>query len=155
MQTDIFLQKALVEEVKDILKGYTTLNNNDFADFNVYPQSLPAKEGRKDSDHFPYVLVCIDEEVVENADSERVCSVYFLVGIQDNNPNKQGHFDVLNVLNKLEERFLKRPLLNCQYRINFPITKKVQEEDTWPKFIGGMATLWSVNKPMIEETEYD
>ena len=46
MQTDIFLQKALVDEVKDILKGYTTLNNGEPVKFNVYPQNLPAKKGK-------------------------------------------------------------------------------------------------------------
>lgn len=46
MQTDIFLQKALVDEVKDVLKGYTTLNNGEPVKFNVYPQNLPAKKGK-------------------------------------------------------------------------------------------------------------
>ena len=65
--------------------------------------------------------------------------IYFLVGIQDQNPNRQGHFDVANVLNKLQDRFLKDRLIDQRYRIQFPITKKFQEEDTWPKFIGGMS----------------
>ena len=65
MQTDIFLQKALVDEVKDILKGYTTLNNGEPVKFNVYPQNLPAKKGRNDEDHFPYVI-----EDVMKSDSE-------------------------------------------------------------------------------------
>ena len=67
MQTDIFLQKALVDEVKDVLKGYTTLNNGEPVKFNVYPQNLPAKKGKNDEDHFPYVLVCLDEEVIQAA----------------------------------------------------------------------------------------
>lgn len=155
MQTDIFLQKALVEEVKDILKGYTTLNGGDFADFNVYPQNLPAKKGKDDDDHFPYVLVCLDEEAINGEEDDNICSIYFLVGVQDKNTNKQGHFDVANVLNKLTERFLTKRLIADRYRIQFPITKKFQEEDTWPKFFGGMVTLWAVNKPMIQENEYD
>ena len=35
MQTDIFLQKALVNEVKDVLKGYTTLNNGEPVKFTL------------------------------------------------------------------------------------------------------------------------
>ena len=155
MQTDVYLQKALVEEVKDILKGYTTINNGESADFNVYPQNLPAKKGKDDKDHFPYGLVCLDEEVIQGEDSDNICSVYFLVGLNDKNENRQGHFDVANVLNLISERFLKKRLIDGRFRIQFPITKKFQEEDTWPKFFGGMTTLWAVNKPMIEETEYD
>ena len=47
MQTDVLLQKALVEEVKEELKNYTSVNNDgEYMKFNVYPQNLPAKKGK-------------------------------------------------------------------------------------------------------------
>ena len=156
MQTDVLLQKALVEEVKEELKNYTSVNNDgEYMKFNVYPQNLPAKKGKNDDEHFPYVLVCLDEEQINGEDDDLICSIYFLVGINDKNPNKQGHFDIANVLNRLSKRFLEKRLVNGRYRIGFPLTKKFQEEDTYPKFIGGMSTLWTLEKPEIEETEYD
>ena len=100
MQTDVLLQKALVEEVKDELKDYTSVNNDgEYLKFNVYPQNLPAKKGKNDDEHFPYVLVCLDEEQINGEDEDLICAIYFLVGINDKNQNKQGHFDVANVLN--------------------------------------------------------
>ena len=156
MQTDVLLQKALVEEVKEELKNYTSVNNDgEYMKFNVYPQNLPAKKGKNDDEHFPYVLVCLDEEQINGEDDDLICSIYFLVGINDKNPNKQGHFDIANVLNRLSKRFLEKRLVNGRDRIAFPLTKKFQEEDTYPKFIGGMSTLWTLEKPEIEETEYD
>lgn len=156
MQTDVLLQKALVEEVKDELKNYSSVNNDgEYMKFNVYPQNLPAKKGKNDDGHFPYVLVCLDEEQINGEDDDLICSIYFLVGVNDDNPNKQGHFDVANVLNRLSKRFLEKRLVDNRYRIGFPLTKKFQEEDTWPKFIGGMSTLWTLEKPEIEETDYD
>ena len=156
MQTDVLLQKALVEEVKDELKDYTSVNNDgEYMKFNVYPQNLPAKKGKNDDEHFPYVLVCLDEEQINGEDEDLICAIYFLVGINDKNQNKQGHFDVANVLNRLSKRFLGKRLVDNRYRIGFPLTKKFQEEDTWPKYIGGMSTLWTLEKPEIEETEYD
>ena len=156
MQTDVLLQKALVEEVKEELKNYTSVNNDgEYMKFNVYPQNLPAKKGKNDDEHFPYVLVCLDEEQINGEDDDLICSIYFLVGINDKNPNKQGHFDIANVLNRLSKRFLEKRLVNGRYRIAFPLTKNFQEEDTYPKFIGGMSTLWTLEKPEIEETEYD
>ena len=102
MQTDVLLQKALVNEVEAELEGYTSVNNaGERLHFNVYPQNLPAKTGKNDDKHFPYVLVCLDEEQVNGEGSDNMCSVYFLAGIIDKNPNNQGHFDVANVLNKL------------------------------------------------------
>ena len=151
MQTDVHLQRSLVEEVKNELEGYTSINNaGEYLHFNVYPQNLPAKKGKNDDEHYPYVLVCLDEEEIEDEDSEILVTVYFQVGIIDKNPNKQGHFDVANVMNRLENR-----IVNQRYRINFPLIKKFQEDDTWPKFIGGMATFWTVAAPKIRETEYD
>ena len=156
MQTDVWLQQALVEEVKDELKGDTSVNNaGEYLHFNVYPQNLPAKKSKNDNDHFPYVLVCLDEEQINGETSDNLCSVYFLVGLIDKNPNNQGHFDVANVMNRLERRFLSRRMAGSRYRITFPLTKKFQEEDTWPKFLGGMSTIWTVEAPEIEETEYD
>ena len=156
MQTDVLLQKALVEEVKEELKNYTSVNNDgEYMKFNVYPQNLPAKKGKNDDEHFPYVLVCLDEEQINGEDDDLICAIYFLVGINDKNQNKQGHFDVANVLNRLSKRFLEKRLVDNRYRIGFPLTKKFQEEDTWPKYIGGMSTLWTLEKPEIEETEYD
>ena len=156
MQTDVLLQKALVEEVKEELKNYTSVNNDgEYLKFNVYPQNLPAKKGKNDDEHFPYVLVCLDEEQINGEDEDLICAIYFLVGINDKNQNKQGHFDVANVLNRLSKRFLEKRLVDNRYRIGFPLTKKFQEEDTYPKFIGGMSTLWTLEKPEIEETEYD
>ena len=156
MQTDVLLQKALVEEVKEELKNYTSVNNDgEYMKFNVYPQNLPAKKGKNDDEHFPYVLVCLDEEQINGEDDDLICSIYFLVCINDKNPNKQGHFDIANVLNRLSKHFLEKRLVNGRYRIAFPLTKKFQEEDTYPKFIGGMSTLWTLEKPEIEETEYD
>ena len=105
MQTDVLLQKALVNEVKEELKGYTSINNaGEYLDFNVYPQNLPAKKSKNDDEHFPYVLVCLDEEEINGEESNNICSIYFLVGIVDKNPNNQGHFDVANVLDRKSTR---------------------------------------------------
>ena len=115
-----------MEEVKAELEGYTSVNNaGEYLHFHVYPQNLPAKKGKNDNEHFPYVLVCLDEEQINGEVSDNLCSVYFLVGVIDS-----------------------------RYRIAFPLSKKFQEEDTWPKFIGGMSTLWTVEATEIEEDEY-
>lgn len=172
MQTDVHLQRKLVEVVKDELKEYTSMNNEgEYLHFNVYPQNLPAKTARSapvlekggepkrmaksDDSHFPYVLVCLDEEEIDGEDDEWAVAVYFLVGIIDRNTNNQGHFDVAEVLNRLTMRFLKERIVADRYRINFPVTKIFQREDTWPKFLGGLSTVWTVNATEMEETEYD
>lgn len=171
MQSDVHLQRKLVEVVKDELKDYTSINNSgEYLHFNVYPQNLPAKTAgvplpgkgnataktaKSDDNHFPYVLVCLDEEEISGENDDCAVAVYFLVGIIDRNTNNQGHFDVAEILNRLTARFLKDRIVAGRYRINFPVTKIFQREDTWPKFLGGMSTVWTVEAPELEETEYD
>ncbi len=172
MQTDVHLQRKLVEVVKDELKDYTSVNNEGvYLHFNVYPQNLPAKTARpvpdsgkdgppkkapkSDDSHFPYVLVCLDEEEITGENDDSAVAVYFLIGIIDRNTNNQGHFDVAEVMNRLTMRFLKERLIADRYRINFPVTKVFQREDTWPKFLGGISTVWTVEAPELEETEFD
>lgn len=156
MQSDVHLQRSLIKEVKEELKGYTSVNNaGEYLEFNVYPQNLPAKKGKYDDEHYPYVLVCLDGEEIGGEDEDSRVGIYFLVGIIDKNQNKQGHFDVANILNRLERRFLENRVVASRYRLGFPLTKKFQEEDTYPKYLGGMSTFWTVSVPRIKETEYD
>lgn len=156
MQTDVDLQKALIEEVKDELKKYSSINNDgEYLHFNVYPQNLPAKKGKNDDSHFPYVLVCLDEEEIDEEEEVFLVSVYFVIGIIDKNLNNQGHFDVAEVLNRLTKRFLTKRLIASRYRLSFPLTKIFQREDIWPQNIGGLSTIWKVEAPDLEETEYD
>ena len=66
IQSDVHLQQSLMEEVEKELEGYTSTNNaGEYMHFHVYPQSLPAKKGKNDDEHFPYVLVCVDEEEID------------------------------------------------------------------------------------------
>ncbi len=156
MQSDVHLQQSLVEEVEKELKEYTSANHaGEYMHFHVYPQSLPAKKGKNDDDHFPYVLVCLDEEEIGEYGEGCLVSVYFLVGITDMDSDKQGHFEVMNVLNRLSGRFLENPLVNSRYRLKFPMRKKFQTEDTYPKYFGGMSTTWEAASLQLNETEYD
>lgn len=153
--TDINLQAALVEKVKEILKGFTLANNNSIpADVNVYPQELPSKQSKSDDKHFPYVLVCLDEEEIKGPE-EGTVGVYFVIGIKDDNPNKQGHMDVANIMNKIVFAFMEERVINMKYRLDFPIQKKFQEQPSHPYYVGGISTFWQLPQPNQRETEYD
>lgn len=152
---DIDLQKTLIKRVKKVLEGFTLANNSaDPAHVNVYRQELPAKKDKNDESHFPYVLVCLDEEEIRETD-DGLAGVYFVIGVKDNNPDKIGHLDVARIMNKLVESFLERPLVGMKYRLQFPIRKKFQEEETHPYYLGGISTFWTLPQPNIKETEYD
>lgn len=155
---DVELQKTLIARLEKIFKGFTLANNKTVpAHVNIYAQDLPAKMGRNDDKHFPYVLVFLDEEEIRESEfglQGTVC-VGFVVGVKDEDEGKNGHFDVARMMNMIVESFIERPVVGRKFRIQFPISKKFQEEETHPFYIGGITSYWTIPVPNIKETEYD
>lgn len=155
---DVELQKTLIARLEKLFEGFTLANNkSDPVHVNVYAQELPAKIGKNDDKQFPYVLVCLDEEEIRESEfgPEGIAGVYFVVGVKDDDPGKNGHFDVARMMNKIVDSFLECPVAGMKFRVRLPISKKFQEEETHPYYIGGITTFWTLPLPNMRETEYD
>lgn len=138
--TNLELCDAVAEECKEILKDYKLLNaRNEYANINVYTQNLPAKVEKKDTNHYPYVLICFDDESI---DDETEVNLYFLIGVKDDNPNNQGYRDVLGIANKLYISLFSRQVIKRKYRMDRKCKIALQQEDTFPYFLGGISTTW-------------
>jgi hypothetical protein len=110
------------------------------------------KETKDDTKHYPYVLVCFDESEISDEDSDNNVLLYFLIGIKDDNPNKQGYRDVLCIANKIYQHLFRKRTIQKKYRIQFPFKIKLQAEDTHPFYIGGIETKWEL-QAMKEEDD--
>lgn len=149
---DVYLQDAVADEVKKALKGYMLENAKDtLSNINVYTQNLPAKREKDDTSHFNYVLVCFDEAEIKDEDSNCEVSLYFLIGVKDDNPNKQGYRDVLGISNRIYQHFFRNRTIKSKYRIQLPFKVKLQDEDTHPFYIGGIETKWEL--PTMKEED--
>lgn len=145
------LQDFLVEELKQLgFKGKNVEGN--LVSFNVYPQYLPAKKGKKDSDHFPYITVIIEDGEDLNETEPHMCRILLMFGIYDLDENYQGYKDILNVLQKTYEYLIKTKIFEGLYSIEYPIRWKVHEEDTYPYFFGALETNWTIAKTSIVDT---
>lgn len=148
LMTDIDLQNELVKRVKECLKSFTLSNNGEQpVHVNVYPQELPAKANIKDDKHFPYVLVCLDETEIRS-EEEWIQSVYFSICIKDNNPNKQGHVDVANIMNRIVHVLMEERVIALKYRLKFPLLKQIPAQQKHPFYSGGIVTLWDMPNVM-------
>ena len=166
MQNDLMvvndLQKALIAEIETLLANlvavkeeltnqddsaqlsdYDTQCNNDNKShhgFKGYAQFLP-KLVNNDADpdqFFPYFIVRIDKGATEDADSLWTVTVDILLGVHDADTQNEGHFTVLNAIN----------------RIHADMNWALQDEDTWPYFFGGVELRFDVPKPMRKEPNY-
>jgi hypothetical protein len=143
----ILLQDYLVKDLQDLFVNFKLKNpKGEKVNLNIYPQTLPAKQGSKDKDHFPYVLVILtdgsDTEEINNATT----NIMFLIGIYDLESNYQGYRDAINVINKISKHLISNRVFNDQYTVAYPFNWKLSEEDTYPYYFAALMTSWETPK---------
>lgn len=170
-----FLQDDLVEELKKIFDGFRLKNPlGELSEINVFSQALPIpapvappadaeqeliEEGLVDTDPvkvedpYPYAIVRVQEGKIETIDGAQSVAAFIILGVYDESLQNQGHKDVLNMIQKIYERFAKNAILAGKYELLHPIEWTLQEEESYPYFIGGMALNFST-LPIRREDPY-
>lgn len=150
--TPIALQSSLVSDFKVELSEERFKNaKGDSVALNIYPQSLPAKKGQKDSDHFPYIVVKLIEGGSENEEDDDTCKIDIIIGIYDDNDNYQGYKDVVNVIEKIKQRLFRKKVYSNEFSLKYPFKWLVHEDDTYPYYFGGIETQWTMPKIMMDD----
>lgn len=161
-----FLQDDLVEELKKIFENFRLKNpDGETSKINVFAQELPIlpptippaegtdpvllEEGLADTDPadvedpYPYAIVRIGDGEIKNIDGDQAVTVLIILGVFDDALNNQGHKDVLNMIDKITERFRKNAILAKKYECQHPIQWTLQEEQSYPYYVGGIALTFS------------
>lgn len=159
--TATFLQDDLCEELRKIFEGFQLKNpSGELSDINVFRQSLPIpapssppdgedpsyfEEGLgitdpvKAEDPYPYAIVRLTDGSIKDIDGNQAVNVFIILGVYDDDLSNQGHKDILNMIQKIYERFAKNAILARKYECMHPISWTLQEEESFPYFIGGIA----------------
>lgn len=171
-----YLQDDLAAELEKIFEN-TRLQNprGELVPVNVYKQELPippptqppeedydpelieADEGLSDlenqEDPFPYAIVRIREGEIKKIDGDQAVEVLIIFGVIDRDLSNQGYKGVLNLIQLVYERFSKNAILSAKYECVMPIEWALQDEPSFPYFIGGM-TLTFLTHPIRREDPY-
>ncbi len=151
--TSFLLQDDLIEELKSIFKGFLLKKplldsqiNPKISELNIFSQNLPLHEDdNEEDDPYPYIIVKIDSGNMKG-DSAHDVRVRLVIGIFDDNINRNGHKDILNVIQKIYERFSKDPVLAGKYVMKEnnenPFSWALQEDDTYPYYFGAIEMTW-------------
>lgn len=154
-----FLQDDLAADLADIFKHFRLKNpQGETVGLNIFKQSLPIptakdipdtvtdeelEEGKynaeAEEDPYPYIIVRVEQGTIDKIDQEQAVIVNLIIGVIDRDYNNQGHKDVLNIIQKVYERFAKNAILAAKYECVMPITWALQDEESFPYFFGGMA----------------
>lgn len=147
--TPLFLQDALVTEVGEVLESLQTASENPF---KVFPQNIPPRKEDKDYSIFPFCRVVLGDG--EDSGEESTQDIVLVLAVRDPGEDMQGYRDVANAVQRLRERFNKRPEVGRCFSIRSPIRWVLPEkDDAYPVYYG--ALLLTADIPQIDiDSEY-
>lgn len=144
------LQRDLVEEVGKIIKDIQTKDTmgNEVFGATGYEQQLPVVAEDEDdvSKRFPYYIVRVEQGSTADDDSPWVVQVGIYFGVYNPAQDTNGHRSLVNMIQRVADRFAAEPLLNGMFRANQDMSFALQEEDTYPFFFGGLQINFQVPK---------
>lgn len=143
-------QRELIGEVERILQNVQTKNTAGEMVTGVkgYEQMLPIvmDDEEDESQFFPYFIVKINEGKTEDDDKPWIVTADILLGCYDDSKNANGHRSILNMIQRICDRFAREPLMNRKFRAEPDMEWALQDEDTYPFYFGGIRIRFNVPK---------
>ena len=124
------LQEELVKEIGVIFRDDLFKDSaGEYIKMNVYEQNLPIRQDEDAPDPIPEVLVTL------------------LIGYFDDDAGNNGHKGVLGIIQKIQERFMKEPMLAKQFYFmndeQHPFDWALQDEESFPYFFGAASMTFA------------
>ena len=113
----------------------------------------------EEDDRFPYVIVRLSQGNVKNPDEPQTVDVMFIIGVYDPDENHRGQDGVLNIIQRIYERYAKNPIVHGRKaKINFTGEQMLfhwvlQDDDTWPYFFGAIQAEFAM-MPIEREDKF-
>ena len=150
------LQKELMKDIGNIFeKDLFKDSLGKYVSLNIYAQNLPIREDEDAPDPVPYIVVRVLDGKVKGWVEAQEVQVMLILGCLDENINNDGHETLLELIQKIEERFLKNPILSKQFMFlndeQHPFEWALQEEESFPYFFGAISM--SFRTPTIRKED--
>lgn len=144
------LQRDLVEEIGVIIKDIQTMSTKGelVCGATGYEQRLPLvnEDDEDQSEYFPYYIVRITEASTADDDEPWVVPVDIYFGVYNADKDALGHRSILNMMQRVIDRFAAEPLFNGKFRALQDIHIALQDEDTYPFYFGAVEIKFQVPK---------
>ena len=154
----LLLQKKLLKEVCDLLAGmeFTNSAGETVKGVTGYEQRLPqiTEDDEDSSQFFPYTIVRVANCTTKGDEDPWHVTMLVYFGIYDDAKDSHGHEAILNMVQRVADRFVHEPLLAHSYRAEQNIYAELQDDDTYPYYFGGIEFTFTA--PKIERrVEFD
>ncbi len=151
------LQRELVEEVEKILQDIQTKNTagETVAGVKGYEQRLPVvtSDEEDESQFFPYFIVKLSDGKTQDDNNPWIVTTDILLGCYDDSKKADGHRHIMNMVQRICDRFAAEPLMNNKFRAEQDMEWALQDEDTYPFYFGGVEIRFNI--PKIGSTNPD
>lgn len=144
--TPLELQDELVAEMQKIFAGnkYQT-PAGERVPINVFAQSIPVNESDEDDDPIPYIIIRLNSgEDKGGRDSNNTVKLVVIIGIYDHEREAQGHRDVMNIIQKVYQRFHEDPNLNGKAVYAGEFDWAMQEDTYYPYSFGACSLSFHI-----------
>lgn len=163
-RTPLFFQQALTEEIKVITNGmlFHAPKKKELVPIEVFPQSLPIpvygeNESSETNNYMnsldyensqiddpvfkcPWCIVKLVEGNIAGINEQQSIQVAICFGVFNDDTHNQGHFELLNLFQKIYERFAVNPILDGQFTCTGVFDWALQDEETYPYYFGAITT---------------
>lgn len=165
------LQTDLKSELARILEGFKLKNTDgERVAVNIYEQDLPVPQSASSSedeksdmldyydddkpqeDPYPYVIVRVEGGRCEDPDEAEKVTLMLIIGVFAKSEDRQGHKDVINIINKIVDHFYVHHILAKNYVLSYPLEWTLVDEDTHPYYFGGISMTFERSTPRRELT---
>lgn len=140
--TPILLQRALKKDLEVLFTGFRSSEKMDYSEkeVTIYKQDLPVNiESMEAEGKMPYVIIRLIEGEMEQSENAEQVKVFFIFCSKAPEWNMSGYADVMNMIQKVKERFLKNPAVGDFFTAELPMKWVIQESDTAPDiYFGGL-----------------
>lgn len=137
------LQEALAENIRQIFHYDMFMDSTgEYVPLRVFEQGLPIRKDEDEEDPVPYVIVRIEDAEVKGWTEAQIVETSLLIGCFDDDTNNVGHKTVLGIIQRIEERFFKNPMLASQFMFlndeKHPFDWALQDEESFPYYFGAI-----------------
>lgn len=154
--TPLELQDTLAEELGRVFADYVYKKpgSEERVPLQIFTQHIPINETDDEDDPVPYLIVRLHSGDDDGTrDSFNQIKLLVIVGIFDDDLKAQGHRDVLNIIQKIYQRFQENPNLNNKAAYTGEFHWAAQEDNYYPFFFGACSMTFNI-AALRREDEY-
>lgn len=138
----IQLQKCLCDEIENVTKDIMLKNpDKQPSKLKCFPQYLPKRDRDDKEDPYPYCIVRIVDGEKTDDGQMQIIKAFLIIGIYENEKERQGHLSLLNIIDRIDERFSKNNVIGCFF-MDGTLEWTMQEDDTYPYYFAGITFSW-------------